>query len=126
MNIIFLVFGGALGVLARYYSQIVCGALFSSNWLNSGLLVINSIGCLLFSFLLGYFFTDSPSTWRYFWLSGFCGGYTTFSAFAYEALTFAQKDQWLLGLCYTMMSVCLGIFCIFLGLKLGTALKHTF
>lgn len=76
--------GGALGSMARY------ATVFSiDRKLNSvfpyGTLVVNLFGSFVFGFILGLFVnkTGNP-TWRLFLGTGFCGGFTTFSAFAIE------------------------------------------
>ena len=59
-------------------------------------LTINVLG----SFVLGFFLiwttervTVDPR-WRLLIAVGFCGGYTTFSSYAYESTSFLQQGQW--------------------------------
>jgi CrcB protein len=93
MNVIYLILGGALGTLARYY---LTGRV--DDWYGPGALgvfAVNVIG----SFLIGLFLT--LATDRYLWPSelrlliavGFLGGFTTFSSLSWELLQqLEQKD----------------------------------
>ena len=59
-------------------------------------LTINVLG----SFVLGFFLvwtterTMLDPRWRLLVAVGFCGGYTTFSSYAYETMAFFQQGQW--------------------------------
>jgi fluoride exporter len=61
-----------------------------------GTLTINALG----SFVLGFFLawtterTIVDPRWRLLIAVGFCGGFTTFSSYAYESMTFFEQGQW--------------------------------
>lgn len=90
--------GGAIGSVARFaLSGFVAnqfGATFP--W---GTFVINVSG----SFIIGFYSTltgpegrifASPNS-RQFFMTGVCGGYTTFSSFSLQTLSLARDDEWL-------------------------------
>ncbi|MCF0174564.1 MAG: CrcB family protein, partial [Bacteroidales bacterium] len=47
--------------------------------------------------------------------TGFCGGFTTFSAFANEAWMLGTKGDILMSIAYIVASVIVGILCVWLG-----------
>jgi len=63
-----------------------------------GTLTINVLG----SFVLGFFLAWTTERavvdprWRLLVAVGFCGGYTTFSSYAYETMAFFEQGQWTL------------------------------
>ena len=63
-----------------------------------GTLAINVFG----SFILGFFLAWTTERaivdprWRLLIAVGFCGGYTTFSSYAYETVAFFEQGQWTL------------------------------
>jgi CrcB protein len=63
-----------------------------------GTLAINTLGSLVLGFFLVWT-TERVMVdprWRLLVAVGFCGGYTTFSSYAYETMAFFEQGQWLL------------------------------
>ena len=79
--------------------------------------IINILGCLL----IGVFFTISQKAnyfspeWRLALMTGFCGGFTTFSTFAFENLALLRSGDYGTFFFYTILSVVLGIAAVFAG-----------
>ena len=116
MKIVVLIFlGGGLGSVLRY----LVGQAFqkTNGTFPLGTFLINIIGSLLIGILLGYFYKNSSDSQhlRALLVLGFCGGFTTFSAFSNEALTLIQQHQYLNALFYITGSVLLGITSTFIG-----------
>jgi CrcB protein len=112
--------GAGLGGLARYVAGIwiseKLGAAFP--W---GTFTINVSGCFLIGLLMAVI-TAHPGmnpNWRLFLAVGVLGGYTTFSAFEYEAWRSAKDGQMLFGLIYVVSSVVAGYLAVWLGWALG-------
>lgn len=114
--------GGGFGSVARYYI---------GKWLNTlentipyGTLLSNVLGSMLIGLVLGYLAKTSNLTESYTLLlvTGFCGGFTTFSAFSYESHLFLKNGDYFSFLSYTLGSLILGITAVFVGLYLSKLL----
>jgi CrcB protein len=85
--------------------------------------VVNLAGC----FLMGVFVALSEKSdlltpeWRIMLTTGFCGGFTTFSAFSYESVRLLQDGHPLLVAAYVGLSVVVGVACTWLGMLLVRA-----
>jgi fluoride exporter len=87
--------GAIVGANLRYwmsrYAVRLLGPVFPY-----GTLAINVLG----SFVLGFFLiwtterTIVDPRWRLLIAVGFCGGFTTFSSFAFESMAFFEQGQW--------------------------------
>jgi CrcB protein len=89
--------GAVAGANLRYWMSRYAVRLFGPVF-PYGTLTINVLG----SFVLGFFLVWTTERavvdprWRLLIAVGFCGGYTTFSSYAYETMTFFQQGQWML------------------------------
>jgi CrcB protein len=59
--------------------------------------------------------------WRLFFATGFLGGYTTFSTYAWETLTLVQSGNWVPALMYVLGSNVIGFIGVWLGSVIGSA-----
>lgn len=120
-NILFIGLGGGIGSICRYVMALAIGKWIdvSFPW---GTFVINVLGSLLIGLFLGMFdkslFNDAS---KLLLITGFCGGFTTFSAFSSENINLLMAGQWLTALAYSALSVVLGIAAVWLGYKLSAA-----
>lgn len=119
----FLVFlGGGIGSCLRYLISKSLNPVLSNFFL--GTFLVNTIGCLLIGIILGYALKDSLLSQNHVLLlaSGFCGGFTTFSAFAYENHNLLKIGDYLSFSLYTMGSIILGILAVLLGVWISKSL----
>lgn len=86
-------------------------------------LFINLTGSFLIGYLAGLWATGGamtahPYKWH-FWITGFCGGYTTFSTFSWHILELVQKGEGSLAGAYAAGSIALGLIAVWMGLSLA-------
>jgi len=123
---VWLGLGGALGTVARFWVNGVVSKHFVT--FPMGTLVINVTGSFIISFFATL--TDpegrllvSP-TFRAVFMTGVCGGYTTFSSFSLQTLTLARDGEWLYAGLNASMSFTLCLFAAWLGhIAAATSLK---
>ena len=108
--------GGFAGTCARYAVSRWSAATFTTApW--SGTLLVNLAGCLVMGILWGLVDRArlASPTLTALMITGFCGGFTTFSTFANDFWTMANKGEWLTSALYLGASVIGGILLLFLG-----------
>jgi fluoride exporter len=100
MQYLWIAAGAGLGGVARY----LCGARLPLPfpWAT---FAINLFGGLLIGWLANRLSGDS----RYFWITGFCGGFTTFSAYSLETVTLLEQGRYLHAALYVIAS---GTLCV--------------
>lgn len=107
--------GGGLGSICRYS----VGAFLiqsSHSRLPWATFVANALGCLLIGLLMGYF-ERTHSNWLYMLLvTGFCGGFTTFSTFSNESVQLMRQGLYTTALCYMVFSLFIGLSAVGVGL----------
>ena len=119
MKSFLLVFlGGGLGSGLRYLVSIAMNQY--SKVLPYGTFIVNMLGCLLIGLILGYAQKENTLTSNQTLLlaTGFCGGFTTFSAFANENLELIKNGELFNFSAYTIGSVLIGILAVFIGFYL--------
>lgn len=116
--ILFVFLGGGLGSVLRYL--ISKGLNTNTAAIPFGTFAVNIIGSLLIGLILGISAKGNVLTQNQTILlaTGFCGGFTTFSAFAYENQQFLKSGDFLSFALYTIGSFILGFLAVFLGLFL--------
>lgn len=112
--------GGFLGSVSRYWVQQLV-LRYAPMGFPLGTFLVNVVGCLLIGLFLGFFerHTAASLSWRLFLTTGFCGGFTTFSTFAYESLTLGRTGELVLLAIYTAGSLLVGMLGAFLGFWLA-------
>ena len=119
MKSFLLVFlGGGLGSGLRYLVSIAMNQY--SKVLPYGTFIVNMLGCLLIGLILGYAQKENTLTSNQTLLlaTGFCGGFTTFSAFANENLELIKNGEIFNFSVYTIGSILVGVLAVFIGFYL--------
>lgn len=123
---LYIALGSALGGCARYAVSMA-----SLRWLGDafpyGTLIINIAG----SALIGWLFAvigpgaagPAAANLRQFLMTGFCGGFTTFSSFSLETMSLARSGHVARAAVYIAASVLLCVAGVWLGYSLGRSTR---
>ena len=120
MKWIALVVGGVAGTIARYLLSGFVYHRFGGDF-PSGTFVVNMLGC----FLVSFFATISAD--KFYWglegrlllMVGFCGAFTTFSAFMLETVTLMRDGHSLKAFFNVTMSIVAGFLALQAGVWAG-------
>lgn len=116
-TIFYIAIGGAAGSVLRYLTSVLVSKYWSGNF-PLATFIANVLGCFLIGLFIGLLEKNQLAQSQLKWLliTGFCGGYTTFSAFGYENYGLLQNNHSLLAFAYIAASVTGGLLAIWLGL----------
>lgn len=112
-NILLVGLGGFLGSIARYVTSISIDQKLNSIF-PYGTLTVNLAGAFILG--LAYGWTSQQSNAKLLLITGFCGGFTTFSAFAFENFNLLTNRMTLLSLTYTLSTFVAGVMLVWLGI----------
>jgi CrcB protein len=122
-EILFVFLGGGLGSLSRYGI---------GKWINTlplfsfplTTLVVNVFASLVLGFVVGMvdYKQMLSSSARIFWVIGFCGGFSTFSAFSFDSYNLLQEQQHWTMLLSIFSNIVLCFGAILLGIYLSERL----
>lgn len=120
IRILIVAAAGAIGALARWGTSVASQHLLGRAW-PVGTLVVNVVGCFVFGwvFELLRHAPTGDDVRRLFWLTGFCGAYTTFSTFAFDLVELhAQRGPTFAAL-NVVLHLGLGLIAVVAGLAVG-------
>lgn len=109
--------GGFVGSVARF---LLAGAVTQATAparFPFGTLVVNSVGCLVIGVLAGlaeHTGAFAPNT-RLLLFTGVLGGFTTFSAFAFETWFLGREHAWLLAAANIVAQLTVGLAAVWIG-----------
>jgi len=85
-----------------------------------GILACNLLGCFLIGCVFGYFAQKNPA-WAFpLLVTGFLGGFTTFSTFSRDTFEAINDGLPLIAVMNIVLSVLLGVLAVWAGLRLVT------
>ncbi len=107
--------GGFLGSIARY-SMSLFTTKYISTIFPTGTFLVNIMGSFIIGFLYAYLEKyPQHEIYRFFLVTGFCGGFTTFSSFSAENLFLLQKGHYTLFFIYVISSILLCLLFVYFG-----------
>lgn len=120
-QIVLVGLGGATGSILRYLTSVFTSKHYSSLF-PLATFITNILGCLLIGVLMGLLGKNIlTNDLRLLLITGFCGGYTTFSTFSAENVNLLQYGHYFTLVVYIVASVVLGMFAVWVGMFLTAA-----
>ena len=104
--------GGAAGSIVRYMLSVWLLGGHTLLGFPAGTFTVNAAGSLLIGILLE---TTNSAAAGWLLIAGFCGGFTTFSAFADDMWRLVNKGDWTTFGIYLATSVILGVLLVWAG-----------
>ena len=113
MSILLIGLGGFIGAISRY----LVGVYINDIGLNSNIstMSVNIVGSFFMGLLFYFLSTSSSDLYKMFFIIGFLGSFTTFSAFSLDAMNLFLASEYFKFFIYITLSVVLSIIFIFLG-----------
>lgn len=121
-KLLLLLLGGGIGTVCRYFVAEWGQARWGIH-MPYGTFLVNMTGCLVIGILLGVFevrfgsLSEAPLPLRILLISGFVGGFTTFSSYELETMTLFRQGAWERALLYAVGSLVLGLLILLVGFK---------
>ncbi len=118
MSKLFAIFiGGGLGSLVRFYIGTRWNV--STDQFPVGTFLANIISSFILGIFIAYYIAhpDWKVNYRLLLMTGFCGGFSTFSTFSGEIVVMLKDDHLGLAFIYMGISLLSGLLAIYLGMK---------
>jgi fluoride exporter len=117
MILLLIAVGGAAGSVLRY---LIGGRVqhFAPHGFPVGTLFVNVVGCFLIGIFVRQFMNIQTHNYlRALLMVGFCGGFTTFSAFSMETVGLIEGGEYPRAIAYITLSVLLCLIATFAGMS---------
>ncbi len=120
MNHFLLIFiGSGLGATARYALSL--GFQSSTSRMPYGILACNLLGCLAIGIVYGLVKTHHPTWISPLAVTGFLGGFTTFSTFALDFHKLIAQGMLTSAITYILISLIGGLLLCYLGMSVASS-----
>jgi CrcB protein len=118
MDYLCVFIGGGAGSLLRFISTRFINHFFDAKY-SAGTLFVNCLGALLIGFLANKL-VPFDAKWRLFFITGFLGGYTTFSTYALETVRYFTDGNFKQGIINILLNNVLSLLLVLLGMGLSS------
>ncbi len=121
-TIFWISLGAILGANARYWLATLLNR--ASSLLPYGTLLINVTGSLILGFFMIWTSERAIADprWRLLVAIGFCGGYTTFSSFAFETFALFEQGRWIGAISNLLLSNVVSLLAVLAGAALARSI----
>lgn len=110
----YIAIGGGIGALLRHLASRFINSAVNVEF-SSGVLFVNCVGALLIGFLANAFDAFALNVkWRMFLITGFLGGYTTFSTYSLETVQYFLDGRVKHAIANILLN---NVLCMFLALS---------
>lgn len=116
-QVLFVGLGGAAGSILRYFTNVVTMKYYAASF-PLATFIVNVVGCFLAGLIFGLITqeTTEARNLKFLLITGFCGGFTTFSAFALENVRLMNSGSTSTAVAYTAASIVAGLLAVWIGL----------
>ena len=114
---------GGIGAICRYFVMLPFHG-YSTAYPGAGTLIVNSLACFIIGIVAGWavvapWSTVNKEIFVLLTMTGFCGGFSTFSAFTLECVKYIESGHFLVWVVFGTLTVFIGLFGCALGYWIG-------